>query len=146
MNAPSTLHSSCVFYCLGSVLCKNWSQGLCPGAVSLLSPGCALSDWYQRILKTSSFEQGRLLAVLSGLLLAHFGEQFMFTEPRIHCHGYMAKPAKHRASSMWLMTIFSQRVHSPPFPTPTHPPPQPLPCLSYSLSAFPLIFVFSLTP
>ena len=73
-------------------------------------------------LKTSPFECGILLAVLSGLLLAHFGEQFMFAEPRIHCHGYTAKPAKHRASGMWLTNIFSQRVHSPPSPTPTHPP------------------------
>ena len=53
----------------------------------------------------------------------------MFAEPRIHCHGYTAKPAKHRASGMWLTNIFSQRVHSPPSPTPTHPPTPALLCI-----------------
>lgn len=95
----------------------NW---LCP----LLTPPPSL---LKRICKTS-LGQGRLLAVPSELLSAHFGEQFMFAEPRIHCHGYMAKPAKCKASGMCLKTIFRQRVPCPPFPyTFPHPRPALLP-------------------
>lgn len=53
----------------------------------------------------------------------------MFAMPRIHCHGYMTKPAKHGASGVCWLTTFRQG----PLPLlPSIPPLVLLPTLSSS--------------